>query len=111
MRWSGAMNTIAKYITPVVVQRVQIANDLRNEKETKDKPVSNSKSAVVTVGPLPLKLLQLDCIQWVLESSHKPSQRNVTRMVQQIIALLFASAHQLPMVSRLKRTCQSQSGM
>ena len=55
MRWSGAMNTIAKYITPVVVQRLQTANDLDcNEKKTKDKPVSVSESTSVTVGRAPL---------------------------------------------------------
>ena len=51
MRWSGAMNTIAEYITPVVVQRLQTANTLDgNEKETKDKPVSISKPTIVALG-------------------------------------------------------------
>ena len=43
--------------------------------------------------------LKLDCIRWVIESSQTDKQRSVERIVQQMIALLFASYHQMPMVS------------
>ena len=43
--------------------------------------------------------LKLDCIRWVIESSQTDKQRSVERIVQQIIAIFFASYQQMPMVS------------
>ena len=49
------MNTIAKYITPVVIQRLQTANKPDwEEKGTKDKPVSVSETKSLTVSRVPL---------------------------------------------------------
>ncbi|KAF7913258.1 hypothetical protein BELL_0464g00040 [Botrytis elliptica] len=72
MAWSGAMKKIAGHIRPLVIQR------LRDIEEKKTLPS--------------------DCITWVIESSTTPRQRTVERIVQQMIALTFASAHQLPLV-------------
>ncbi|PQE02871.1 cytochrome P450 protein [Rutstroemia sp. NJR-2017a BBW] len=41
------------------------------------------------------------------ESSSTPQQRTVTRIVQQIIALIFASAHQLPLVRQVTSSIPS----
>ncbi|KAF7954697.1 hypothetical protein EAE96_005816 [Botrytis aclada] len=72
MAWSGAMKKVAGHIRPLVIQR------LRDIEEKKSLPS--------------------DCITWVIESSTTPRQRTVERIVQQMIALTFASAHQLPLV-------------
>ncbi|EDO00298.1 hypothetical protein SS1G_14168 [Sclerotinia sclerotiorum 1980 UF-70] len=72
MAWSGAMEKLATHIRPLVIQR------LRDIEEKKTLPS--------------------DCITWVIESSTTPKQRTVERIVQQMIALTFASAHQLPLV-------------
>ncbi|RAL59086.1 hypothetical protein DID88_003566 [Monilinia fructigena] len=72
MAWSGAMKKLATRIRPLVIQR------LRDIEEK--------------------KTLSSDCITWVIESSTTPRQRTVERIVQQMIALTFASAHQLPLV-------------
>ncbi|KAG4025961.1 hypothetical protein MFRU_047g00250 [Monilinia fructicola] len=72
MAWSGAMERLATRIRPLVIQR------LRDIEEKKTLPS--------------------DCITWVIESSTTPRQRTVERIVQQMIALTFASAHQLPLV-------------
>ncbi|TEY64666.1 hypothetical protein BOTCAL_0144g00020 [Botryotinia calthae] len=71
MAWSGAMKKIAAHIRPLIIQRLRYIE----EKKT----------------------LPSDCITWVIESSTTPRQRTVERIVQQIIALTFASAHQLPL--------------
>lgn len=51
--------------------------------------------------------IQRDGITWVIEASTGEKQQTVKRLVQQIFAIFFASAHQLPVVchtpaSRLK---------
>ncbi|ORY17075.1 cytochrome P450 [Clohesyomyces aquaticus] len=72
MRWSGAMNKVAAFITPVVEERLRQFGD-PNAPEHRD------------------------CIQWTIESSHTDAQRSLKRLVQQIIAILFAASHQMPM--------------
>lgn len=47
-----------------------------------------------------LTILQKDGITWVIEASTTKEQRVCKRMVQQVISVFFASAHQLPVVSR-----------
>ena len=42
---------------------------------------------------------KLDCISWVIESSQTAEQKTVKRLVQQIVAIYVAAAHQLPVVS------------
>ncbi|KAL1961857.1 hypothetical protein VTN77DRAFT_981 [Rasamsonia byssochlamydoides] len=74
MGWSGAMKKVASFVTPLVEERLRQEN---NSKDSKQKPQ--------------------DCIQWIIDSSHTPRQRTVSRLVQQAIAILFASAHQMPM--------------
>ncbi|GLA74925.1 hypothetical protein AtubIFM55763_006177 [Aspergillus tubingensis] len=70
MRWSGAMHFIGRAVTAEVEDRVK----------------SNSTSQ----DPSPC-----DGIQWVIDSSKTPEQRTVSRLAQQIIAILFASVHQM----------------
>lgn len=47
-------------------------------------------------------LSQSDGITWVIEASTTEDQRAVKRIVQQVISVFFASAHQLPVVRHLK---------
>lgn len=41
---------------------------------------------------------QPDCTQYVIQASRTFRQRSPDRIVQQLVALLFATCHQLPMV-------------
>ncbi|KAF2244930.1 cytochrome P450 [Trematosphaeria pertusa] len=39
----------------------------------------------------------MDCLQWIIQSSHTDAQRTIERLVQQAGAIFFASSHQMPM--------------
>lgn len=45
-----------------------------------------------------LIFIQKDAITWVIEAPTTTDQRAVERIVQQVISVFFASAHQLPVV-------------
>ena len=42
---------------------------------------------------------QQDCVQWIIDTWLKEPSINLPRMLQQTLGLLFAAAHQVPMVS------------
>ncbi|BCS19564.1 putative cytochrome P450 [Aspergillus puulaauensis] len=73
MGWSGAMKQVAGYLTGSIEERLLEAADRKHVKK------------------------RCDGIQWVMDCSRTPAQQTVLRMVQQTIALMFASAHQIPM--------------
>ncbi|KAL8993146.1 MAG: hypothetical protein Q9169_006567 [Polycauliona sp. 2 TL-2023] len=79
----GAMKKIESYLTMEVVQRLA---DMQEEK----------------------KEIPSDGITWVIEASTTKDQRAVKRMVQQVISVFFASAHQLPVLLMFSifRLCQ-----
>ncbi|GAT19622.1 cytochrome P450 [Aspergillus luchuensis] len=72
MRWSGAMHFIGRSVTAEVEDRLVKSNGTSQD---------SSKPC--------------DGIQWVIDSSKTPEQRTVSRLAQQIIAILFASVHQM----------------
>ncbi|KAH6669837.1 cytochrome P450 [Halenospora varia] len=78
MNWSGAMDRVAEFLRALIETRLK-------ELEQQD------KISVTHVS------FRLDCVQWIINCSHGQKQRSLHRLVQQTIALLFASAHQMPM--------------
>ncbi|KAH8699442.1 cytochrome P450 [Phaeosphaeriaceae sp. PMI808] len=76
MAWSGAMHKVSSAVQTLVNQRMR-------EKmfTTKEKNVEK----------------HLDCIEWVMSCSHTPEQAHPVRIQQQMMALLFASTHQMQM--------------
>ncbi|KAI1255403.1 hypothetical protein MGN70_003469 [Eutypa lata] len=72
MAWSGAMRQVGQHVTRLVDSRLSAGTDQLGEQ-------------------------LLDCTQFVIRVSRTEQQRSPTRIVQQMIALQFASAHQLPM--------------
>lgn len=75
MRWSGTMQKLADYITPVVDERKRLQ--------------------AAGVSDLPNKYR--DCIQWTLECSKTPAQRETPRLVAVLMGMLLASSHQMSM--------------
>ncbi|KAK8075553.1 hypothetical protein PG997_010216 [Apiospora hydei] len=72
MARSGAMQTVGRYVTKLVHERL-VARDNDNDGKF------------------------LDCTQFIIKESRTDRQRSPIRLVQQMVALQFASAHQLPM--------------
>ncbi|KAI1299005.1 cytochrome P450 [Xylaria venustula] len=72
MGWSGAMNQVGKQVTQLVKDRLKARRTKSN-------------------------ITHIDCTEFVINAARTPSQKAPGRIVQQLIALLFASAHQLPM--------------
>ncbi|KAF2242992.1 cytochrome P450 [Trematosphaeria pertusa] len=73
MRWSGAMNKLVDLISPVVEERKRLQ----------------------AAGVPDLSKKYADCIQWTVESSKTPAQRETPRLVAVLIGLLLASSHQM----------------
>ncbi|KAI4224915.1 MAG: hypothetical protein L6R36_004315 [Xanthoria steineri] len=69
----GAMKKIENYLTVEVAQRLHDMQEGRKE-------------------------IPSDGITWVIEASTTTDQRAVKRIVQQVISVFFASAHQLPVL-------------
>ncbi|CAG9988260.1 unnamed protein product [Clonostachys byssicola] len=67
MAWGGAMNEVGARVTKMVTKRYA---------DLQEKP---------------------DAVFYVIDASRTPQQRSPARVVQQMVALQFASAHQLPM--------------
>ncbi|KAF2260655.1 cytochrome P450, partial [Lojkania enalia] len=76
MAWSGAMHKVSAAVQNLVNQRVR-------EKMFTTKDNKNEE--------------HLDCTEWVISCSHTPEQAHPTRIAQQMMALLFASTHQMQM--------------
>jgi cytochrome P450 len=72
--WSGSMQYVGSHVHRVVKSR------LENRKEGNEKA-------------------RLDATEWVISSSTTPMQLAPTRLAQQMIALLFASMHQMQMTT------------
>ncbi|KAI0975056.1 cytochrome P450 [Xylaria arbuscula] len=72
MGWSGAMDRVGKQVTELVKDRLKARNTKFN-------------------------ITHIDCTEFVINASRTPAQKAPGRIVQQLVALLFASAHQLPM--------------
>lgn len=86
------MKKIESYLT------VEVAERLRDiEAGQKEIPVGPKEPSCRHVA----NLSQSDGITWVIEASTTKDQRAVKRIVQQVISVFFASAHQLPVVRRL----------
>ena len=91
MHWSGAERRLFRRIIPVVQERLR---DVNNECE---KPVSTSHWSVK--GPLDPDTYQLDCIQFMIDSSKKMSKPSALYVYQQTLGLLLAGSQQAPMAS------------
>lgn len=91
------MKELDSYLTLEVKQRL---HDMHEGK--KDIPVSHIRKKKKLSSTLQLAnmltLTQEDGITWVIEASTTKDQRAVRRIVQQVISVFFASAHQLPVV-------------
>ncbi|KAI0018948.1 cytochrome P450 [Xylariomycetidae sp. FL0641] len=71
MAWSGAMDLVGGHVRQLVQERLRMSK------------VDSSRF--------------VDCTQFVINVSRTERQRAPERITQQMVALLFASAHQLPM--------------
>ena len=75
MGWSGAMKKLYGKIEGVVKERLQQKLDVA-EPETKP----------------------LDCIQFIMDIWKGPEEHRIERVTQLVLGLIFASAHQVPML-------------
>ncbi|KAF2464155.1 cytochrome P450 [Lindgomyces ingoldianus] len=71
MKWSGAMHKVQASLQRVVEARIQGSSRGSNQ--------------------------PMDCLQWIIQSSHTNAQRAPGRLLQQAGAIFFASSHQMPM--------------
>ena len=75
LRWSGSMHYVGSRVQDLVNERLSKRTHERNEKA------------------------RLDGTEWVISASSTPAQLSPQRLVQQMIALLFASMHQMQMAT------------
>ena len=55
-----------------------------------------------------LTFSQLDCLSWLVYSSKRKTGASNLKIVQEVVGLVFASAHQLPIVSPLGYSAHSR---
>ncbi|KAI0859746.1 cytochrome P450 [Xylaria cubensis] len=72
-----AARTISQYLEPVVAKRLQM----------RDGPCREDSPA------------QVDCVQWLIDTSPRKTQWSTERMVGEIMAVWFGSVHQLAMTA------------
>jgi hypothetical protein len=89
------MRNVGTRIRIVVIQRML---ELESVRGLSSEHVSRTGHKVSS-GPN--SSVKADCIQWIIQSSRTKAQKNVERLTQQVIALFFASSHQMPMVCAL----------
>jgi hypothetical protein len=95
MAWSGAMKHVGEEVTKLVDERLEADRNGSGRQFVK-RYLYHQYTKHKLTHP------QLDCTQFVIGVSKTPQQRSPLRIVKQMVALQFASAHQLPMVQRLK---------
>jgi hypothetical protein len=88
--WSGSMQYVGSHVHRVVKSR------LENRKEGNEK--ARVRTLLGSIGHT-LTSRKLDATEWVISSSTTPMQLAPTRLAQQMIALLFASMHQMQMTT------------
>ncbi|KAL4738632.1 cytochrome P450 [Aspergillus similis] len=93
MGWSGAMEEVVSCLTSLIEER------LREDPNCKCSKKVSVWRVWVLFKPMPLLMRdwRRDCVHWIMVCSQRPEQRTTRRLVQQTIALMFASAHQIPM--------------
>lgn len=96
MAWSGAMNQVGHHVGNLVSRRLAASAEGRDEEFVRSCLFSISSGG--NCWHLPFSYSQLDCTQFVIRASRTPRQRSHGRIVSQLVALLFASCYQLPMV-------------
>ena len=94
MSWSGAMRNVGTCIKRVIIERM-----LELAPENGLYPRHVSRTGHKASSSYSNKSAKLDFIQWIIQSSHTKAQSNVERLTQQVVAMFFASSHQMPMVS------------
>jgi cytochrome P450 len=77
MTWSGSMHRVTSRVQTLVNERIQRAQFETQEKQSQTR--------------------HLDGLDWVISSSNTPEQKHPLRTAQQMMALLFASTHQMQM--------------
>ena len=103
MRWTGALRTIAGYISALVENRQQ-ERRMSGAQETKE--VRHYKVSIDYGKSLTLP--QLDCLSWLVYSSKRKTGASTLKIVQEVVGLVFASAHQLSIVSPLGYSAHSR---
>ncbi len=85
-----------KALTQLVEERLR--RDDTNYYQLHPKPVYTA--ILVSSTRTELTSSKLDCVQWVIDSSHRTSHRTVKRIVQETLGLWVGSVRQLPMVRK-----------
>ncbi|KAJ4374839.1 hypothetical protein N0V83_001917 [Neocucurbitaria cava] len=90
LTWSGSMHYVGAQIRMVVRQR------LENREQGNEKARVSTEHGADDMALTPQKI---DGTEWVISSSTTPAQLEPARIVQQMVALLFASMHQMQMTT------------
>ena len=89
-----AARTLVTCLTPVVHERLESRTLSENDEHShNNKPVSDSSQSKNHTN-----IYEVDCMQWLIETSPRKNPWTVSRMIGEIMALWFGSVHQLSMV-------------
>ena len=88
-RCNQAQKIVFRLLTPIVEQRLELCR----LSDTKERPVCDRQSSLVECSRE-----QMDCVEWLIDTSPRKKPWTVVRTVHEIMAVWFGSMFELSMV-------------